>query len=236
MTNWLGLMIGNSRFHWALFDGEVLKNTFDCEHHFTPKELPLDLPLFLASVVPEKVTQGPNTTIISLTDIPLRGIYPTMGIDRALAVYGAGETWGFPCLVIDGGTALTFTGVSETKMLVGGAILPGLGLQLKSLSRQTAALPEVQLNNNLPPRWALATPAAIESGVIYTIIAGIRDFLEHWSAQFPASKVVLTGGDGELLFSYLQQQYPEIAQKIVVDAHIIFWGMRSLVFQARGDY
>jgi len=44
---------------------------------------------------------------------------------RALAVLGAGKKYGFPCLVIDAGTALTFTGVDRDKKLVGGAIDPG---------------------------------------------------------------------------------------------------------------
>ena len=31
--------------------------------------------------------------------------YATFGVDRALALRGAGEKWGWPVLVIDGGTA-----------------------------------------------------------------------------------------------------------------------------------
>jgi len=50
-----------------------------------------------------------NLRIITLKDIPLLDLYPTFGIDRALAVLGAGKKYGFPCLVIDAGTALTFT-------------------------------------------------------------------------------------------------------------------------------
>ena len=72
---------------------------------------------------------------IGLEDIPLEGLYPSLGVDRALALWGAGATWGFPCLVIDGGTALTLTGGNGDGFLVGGAILPGLRLQLQSLGR-----------------------------------------------------------------------------------------------------
>jgi len=235
--NWLALMIGNSRLHWALFEGELLLQTFDCEQLTNPTELPFyqsNLPLYIASVVPQKTARWQNylkSKIITLEDIPLTGIYQTMGIDRALAVYGAGENWGFPCLVIDGGTALTFTGVCGKKNLVGGAILPGLKLQLQSLFLQTAALPHISLSEKLPPRWALDTPGAIESGIIYTILAGIRDFLEHWFSDFPTSKVVFTGGDGELLLSYLKLQDPAIATEIIFDANLIFLGMRSLVIR-----
>ena len=40
-------------------------------------------------------------------------MYPTLGIDRALALYSAGSTFRFPVLVIDAGTALRFTGADS---------------------------------------------------------------------------------------------------------------------------
>lgn len=48
-------------------------------------------------------------------------------------------------LVIDAGTALTFTAADADQRLVGGAILPGLGLQRSSLAQKTATLPRVEL-------------------------------------------------------------------------------------------
>ncbi|MGH2412211.1 MAG: pantothenate kinase [Microcystaceae cyanobacterium] len=244
LFNWLGLMIGNSRLHWAWFQGKNLQETWESEHvSVVIEELPNEilpfrltaqsssqLPLYIASVVPQQTTfwqTYTNAKLITLEQIPLTGIYSTMGIDRALEVWGTGITWGFPCLVIDAGTALTFTGVDRDRILVGGAILPGLKLQLKSLAIKTAALPEVSLPKNLPQRWALATPEAIESGIIYTILAGINDFIQAWRTKFPESSIALTGGDAALLLRYLQVQYPEIAQKLVVDSNLIFLGMSA---------
>lgn len=190
------------------------------------------LPLYLASVVPAQTTLWqtyPAAKIITLEDFPLTGLYSTLGIDRALALLGAGETFGYPILVIDAGTALTFTGVNAYQRLIGGAILPGLGLQLQSLARRTAALPATPLPPQLPPRWGMETPTAIESGVIYTILAGIRDFIEDWQCQFPKSQIVITGGDASVLLKYLQTQYPGTADQLLIDPHLIFWGMRSVV-------
>lgn len=189
------------------------------------------LPLYLASVVPSQTAlwqSYPVVHVITLDQIPLQGVYPTLGIDRALALWGAGETWRWPMLVIDAGTALTLTGADANRCLVGGAILPGLGLQLQSLAHGTAGLPEVKLSENLPLRWALNTPDAIASGVIYTILAGIRDFIEAWWHQFPASCITLTGGDRTLLLTYLQSHFPDIAARVIADRHLIFWGMRCL--------
>lgn len=193
---------------------------------------PSMLPLYIVSVVPSQTELWQtyeNARVITLDQLPLQGIYPTLGIDRALAVLGAGRVLGWPVLVIDAGTALTFTGADAQKRFVGGSILPGLGLQLESLRQKTAALPKIELPSQIPPRWALNTPTAIQSGVIYTVLAGIRDFIENWWHQFPESQIALTGGDRTSIYTYLQSQHPEISLKIVVDPHLIFWGMRSLI-------
>ncbi|WP_250125434.1 pantothenate kinase [Chroococcidiopsis sp. CCMEE 29] len=190
------------------------------------------LPLLLASVVPSQTVLWqayPDVHAITLDQVPLQGVYPTLGIDRALALWGAGETWGLPILVIDAGTALTLTGADANRQLVGGAILPGLSLQFQSLAQRTAGLPLVDLLDItcLPERWALNTPEAIQSGVLYTLIAGIRDFINAWWQKFPGSSIVLTGGDRTLLLKYLQSQFPEVASRAIADPHLIFWGIRS---------
>ncbi len=229
---WLGLAIGNSRRHWALFDGAILKQTWDSDRNqnqpATPEEPPL--PLVLASVVPQETAlwqNYPDLRIITPDKLPLQGLYPTLGIDRALAVFGGGRVLGWPILAIDAGTALTFTGADLDGTLVGGAILPGLKLQLSSLAENTAALPPLELPPKLPQRWARNTPEAIYSGTIYTILAGIRDFIEAWQQQFPHSKIAITGGDRSLLLLYLQEIWPHLAPNIIDAPHLVFWGMRE---------
>jgi type III pantothenate kinase len=80
----------------------------------------------------------------------------------------------------------------------------------------------------------MQTSAALESGVIYTVLAGIQDFIEDWRCQFPDSRIALTGGDSVLLLTYLQDQFPETASQIIADSHLIFWGMRSVRLQVIG--
>jgi type III pantothenate kinase len=264
-TTWLGLMIGNSRLHWAHFTGETLISAWDTDylpadvvqqlsesptlHNLPPEIFPFNkrkwrqqdngefpsspssspVPLVLASVVPNQTVLWqtyPNVRILTLDQVPIKGMYPTLGIDRALALWGAGNNWGFPMLVIDAGTALTFTGADDKQYFVGGAILPGLGLQLATLSGRTGQLPKVELPQQLPQRYALNTQQAMQSGVIYTLVAGIKDFIEVWWRDFPEGNVVMTGGDRTLLVNYLQSQFPEIAARLSVEQNLIFWGMR----------
>lgn len=199
----------------------------------TPSTSPTSpsLPLLLASVVPSQTALWltyPNVRVITLDEIPLQGMYPTLGIDRALALWGAGKTWDFPMLVIDAGTSLTFTGADANQNLFGGAILPGLGLQMTTLAQNTGQLPDVELPQDLPQRFAVNTQEAIQSGVIYTLLAGIKDFVEAWWQSFPQGKIAITGGDRTLLVNYLQSYLPEIAARLIVEPNLIFWGMRSL--------
>ena len=221
-------MIGNSHLHWAEFQNNQIRQTWHTPHNTAPENLFSllgKIPLVLASVVPSQtghwLTYQPQ--LLTLKDIPLQNLYPTLGIDRALAVLGAGVTYGFPCLVIDGGTALTLTAVDDQRRLVGGAILPGLGLQLQSLGDRTAALPQLQLPKTLPSRWASSTPEAILSGVIYTTLAGLNDYINDWLAQFPNSTVLLTGGDGEFLQQGLQTVNANTQKKnLIGDRQLIF--------------
>lgn len=248
----IALMIGNSRLHWALFADAALLATWDTEHlhpdaveqlsqwipgepgkaffpHLgEPRGLRSPLPLLLASVVPAQTAlwqNYPNLSMITLDRLPLQGLYPTLGIDRALALWGAGTKLGWPILVIDAGTALTFTGADVNRCLIGGAILPGLGLQLSSLGQKTAALPTVKLPESLPPRWAADTPGAMQSGVVYATVAAVKDFIENWQQEFPDSQIAMTGGDRTWLLSYLQAAFPQVATTVIDAPHAIFWGM-----------
>ncbi|MEM8777663.1 MAG: pantothenate kinase [Cyanobacteria bacterium P01_G01_bin.49] len=239
-SHWLALVIGNSRLHWGYFQNNTLQNTWDTAHLSQPlidKIIPADfllpqipncLPLYIASVVPSqsKLWQTyPKGKIINLDEIPLKSLYSTLGIDRALAILGAGEIYNFPCLVIDAGTALTITGVDRDRTLVGGAILPGLMLQFQSLSVRTAALPYLNLPNRLPNRWVSNTDEAITSGILYTIIGGITTFIDDWLKTYPQSKIILTGGDSQTLFSYFQQQNYRTSENLKLNKNIIFWGI-----------
>lgn len=246
--NRLMLAIGNSRLHWAWFEDNLLVEAWNTKHllnninsdfileNVLPSQLTkqklTNVPIYIASVVPKQTEiwkSYPNLNVLTLENIEIKDIYPTLGIDRALTLWGGGETYGYPCLVIDGGTALTFTGVDIHKKLIGGAILPGLRAQFVTLNQKTAALPPVELPTALPSRWALDTEKAIASGIIYTTIAGIYSYILDWQQQHPDSQVILTGGDGEILQQYLKQQYPDLKSVIKCDRNLIFHGMNLAI-------
>jgi type III pantothenate kinase len=242
---WLALAIGNSRLHWAYFDGQEIQQTWHSAY-FTPTAdwrevahpdwlIPVNIPLYLASVVPTQTEQWQLFAqgILTLADVPLQGLYPTLGIDRALAALGAGETYGYPLLLIDAGTALTFTGINGDRQLVGGAILPGLRLQWQALYQGTAALPDFQADFKPVNRWAMNTEEAIASGIFHSTLAGIRDFYLDWQSQFPETALVITGGDGKILYLSLLndegRQYDLKSLNHFPEA--IFWGVCAVCKQ-----
>ena len=197
-------------------------------------------PLWVISVVPTPTQfwlHYPQVTLLRLPDVPLPGVYDTLGCDRALATWAAGQIYSWPILVIDGGTALTLTGADANGHLVGGAILPGLRLQLQSLAGSTA-LPAIELSNP-PSRWATNTTDAILSGVLYTLWSGLADFIRSWRQDFTYGTIVLTGGDHQLIFQGLQtlsgQERLETTagtqdrqNQLVCDEMLLFRGIQRL--------
>jgi type III pantothenate kinase len=224
---WFALSIGNSRLHWAKFEDNVLVEAWDSPHLTQIPEWDTEAELWIASVVSAQ-SQFWKTyqTVqwIELNQVNLGATYPTLGLDRALALSGAIARYGAPVLVIDCGTALTFTGSDARSQLVGGAILPGLKLQFQALGQSTAALPQLEPHtlSAAPDRWARTTDTAIQSGILYTVLAGIRSFITDWHKQMGQSAIVLTGGDAPLLYPLLRDRVDAI------DPILIFAGMATV--------
>lgn len=185
--------------------------------------------LWMASVVAAPLTwlaDYPALHRVTLAEVPLRHTYSTLGVDRALALVGAGDRWGWPALVIDCGTALTFTAGVDQR-LIGGAILPGLRSQFRALHAHTDQLPALDVDlDPWPQRWATDTAGAIASGILHSQLAGIRDFIAAWETAWPAGFVVLTGGDSVAIGAAITKQNPALAQRISLDPDLGFWGLR----------
>ena len=67
--------------------------------------------------------------------------------------------------------------------------------------------------------------------LIYILLSGIKDFIEAWWRLFPDSQIVITGGDSHLLKNYLQQQFTDIANRLIVDNNLIFQGIGNMVIR-----
>src|SRR5256886_12334016 len=91
-----------------------------------------------------------------------------IGADRLASAAAVGEVCGFPAVVIDFGTAVTFDIVSERRTYIGGVIAPGLETMTNFLYQRTALLPRISLKE---PRLAVGemTTAAMVSGAVFRL-------------------------------------------------------------------
>ncbi|MBW4697886.1 MAG: pantothenate kinase [Aphanocapsa lilacina HA4352-LM1] len=220
---WLAINIGNSRQHWGWFTGTQLVQALDFPlSHWDAQALTPAEQIVVASVTPahlERWRTLPHVRILNLADVPLSGTYSTLGIDRALNLIAAADAYGCPALVADFGTAITLSAVDKFGRFCGGAILPGLGTQLRALEHFTAALPVVDLPEPWPPLLAHTTEAAIQSGVVRVTLAGLAQFLESWKRQYPNGISVATGGDSERVHRWLPDLFD------VQDTHLTLRGI-----------
>ena len=133
----------------------------------------------------------------------------SIGADRLANAAAVAELYGYPAIVVDFGTAVTFDVVSERRAYVGGVIAPGLEAMTNFLYQRTALLPKLSLKE---PKRAVgrSTIEAMRSGAVLGYRGLVREILVQIRAeQFSRKKVVVvaTGGYARLIAS----QLPEVA-------------------------
>jgi len=125
----------------------------------------------------------------------------SIGADRLANAAAVTALYGFPAIVVDFGTAVTFDIVSGRRAYIGGVIAPGLEAMTNFLYRRTALLPKLSLKE---PRRAVgkSTIQAMLSGAVFGYRGLVREILAQVRAeQFPHKKVhvVATGGYARLI-------------------------------------
>jgi type III pantothenate kinase len=117
-----------------------------------------------------------------------------LGADLVADAVAAYERFKAACIIVDFGTATTFSTVSGRGEFLGVAIAPGIEVAADALSRQAAQLPEVNL---APPPRVIGTNTvhSMQAGLIYgfiglveRLICCIREEIEE------VAEVIATGG------------------------------------------
>lgn len=134
------------------------------------------------------------------SELPLEILSPEeIGTDIVADATAAFIRYGGPCMVIDFGTAITFTTILQTGRIAGVAIVPGLQTALKSLTGNTAQLRDVQL---VAPPSVLgdSTTHAIQSGLVFGFAGLVDSMVERTEAEISRKlTVVATGGLSSVL-------------------------------------
>ncbi len=215
------LLIGNSRWHWALAGGgggSSGSSEADLQFaHLSPPASAVEPPLAWAAVgaVPSEAALSAASRL-QLEDVPLAGSPPWLGIDRALAGWWAARLSGGPVLVADAGTVLSLTRVDGRGRFAGGRLMAGAALQLAAMGSGTAGLPALEGELAAGAEaWPLATAAAMRRGVVEGLAAAVREAGRQARAQEPRCRIVLTGGDGPTLLPLLRR-WPELGEDALV--------------------
>ncbi|MCD6407823.1 type III pantothenate kinase [bacterium] len=205
----LCLEIGNTNLKGGVFEGRVLKKTFihpgeKIEKFNFPSEWRNLHPekVGISSVVPDIIPHlisvvekiyGLSPVVITHKNckMKLRVEKPERtGIDRILNCKAAIEIFGKPAVVIDIGTAITIDVVSRRGEFLGGLILPGPSLWIKSLEK-TALISDVKVKKG--KLIGKNTDEAISSGLMVGISGAVEKAVEKLMKIYPEAKIVITG-------------------------------------------
>ncbi|MCT0208363.1 type III pantothenate kinase [Synechococcus sp. CS-1332] len=203
------LLIGNSRWHWALDGADGGGGDAPLRFlHLPPPTAVGDPPLAWAAVGPVPPQAGlPAATRLELKNVPLAEVPPWLGIDRALAGWWAARLTGGPVLVADAGTVLSLTRVDGRGRFAGGRLMAGAALQLGAMASGTQGLPSLEEGLSAGgggDAWPKATDAAMRRGVAEGLAAAVLEAGRQARALEPGCRIVLTGGDGPTLMPLLQ--------------------------------
>jgi type III pantothenate kinase len=139
----------------------------------------------------EPISLGPKI----YQQLPIEVLNPyEIGSDLVANAMGAFIKFKQTCIVVDFGTALTFTTVSEQGKILGVSIVPGLRTALRALTQNAAKLFDVPLEI---PKSALGTSTvtAIQSGIVIGYEGLVRKMVsairEELKTDCPA---IATGG------------------------------------------
>ena len=185
----------------------------------------------LSSVVPpltsvmrraaEKVT-GREVLVVGpgvKTGLDIRIDNPAqLGPDLVVGAVAAIEEYPCPLVVVDLGTAMTFTVVNEKKQVMGGMIMPGVGVALDSLINRTSQLPKISLD---PPKKFIGsnTVDCMKSGVIYSNAAAIDGIIERIEGEMGRRvTAVATGGLARVITPFCKK-------KVILDEDLLLKGL-----------
>jgi len=198
------LLIGNSRWHWA----ECSRSGVWSYRHSQPHPSGLaDFPRLCAwaavGPVPDHSALSPDSRL-GLDAIPLRNMPPWLGIDRALAGWGAWVQAAQvgPVMVVDAGTVLSLTRVTAGGEFNGGWLAAGLRLQLQAMASGTQALTNPD-DQEQDPCDGVSFPTdsceAMRRGVIESLVGLIVR-----AQDLDPSPLWICGGDALLLVQALR--------------------------------
>ena len=147
-----------------------------------------------------------------------------LGADLLVAAAATVHRYPLPQIIIDMGTATTFSVINKEGAFCGGSIMAGVGLSLNALTNGTAQLPAIDLTQ--PPKvCGTNTVDCMSSGVIYgaaSMVDGMIDRLEEELKE--QCTVIATGGIAKLVV-------PHCKHEITLNDDLLLQGLADLYYR-----
>lgn len=231
--------LGNTRVKWkcASEAGFLDYSSLDYGLRSLPQTLSESSDIVFASVVKDDrrerflqalIGLGKNSIYECVTTPIAAGVtcaysdVTRLGVDRWLGVVAAWSANQVPILVVDLGTAATFDMVGRKGVHLGGYIVPGVQLGIASLLTGTNNVKvdqhSLEQASRLPGK---NTTEAVCHGAISLMASAIEGSLLRLQIDYPEAKLVLTGGDADLVAKHLECQYQ-------ISGSLVFEGMQLM--------
>jgi len=144
-----------------------------------------------------------------------------VGADLVANAVAALDRFHGNCIVVDFGTALSFTAVAAPGELRGVAIAPGLTSAVQSLARNTAQLPTVPL---APPPVAIGRNSmhSIQAGIVFGYVGLVAEIIRRMRAELGGkADVAVTGGQSQIMA-------PLLGEKVLHEQWLTLEGLRII--------
>lgn len=168
--------------------------------------------------VKEPIVLGP--AVYSTLSVQVLNPYE-IGSDLVANAVAAYTKFKQTCIVVDFGTALTFTTISGEGKILGVSIVPGLRTALKSLTQNTAKLFDVPLEM---PSSALgiSTVTAIQSGIVIGYEGLVKNMIAAIRAELKTDCPAIATGGLSFVITSLKGFFH------TVDPHLTLDGLRFI--------
>lgn len=148
-------------------------------------------------VEPLVVAPGVKTGMPILTNNPRE-----VGADLIVDGVAAFDEYGGPCIVVDFGTATTFSAISERGEYLGTCIAPGIQISIDALAARAAKLSKVEL---VDPGTVIGktTAQSMQAGAVYGFAGQVDGIVGRMREELGGKAVsVATGGLACLVFEH----------------------------------
>ena len=150
-----------------------------------------------------------------------------IGSDLVANAVAAHDRFRDNVVVVDFGTALTFTVIDKAGKILGVAIAPGVLTAMKSLVGNTALLPEIPLE--LPDSViGKNTVHAMQAGIMYGYAGLVEGVLKRIRNEIGKCKIISTGGLSQVM-TPLHHLFDTI------EPHLTLEGMKLIYISAKNS-